>query len=222
MDHQECEYASNTPIASKAVPLTLYLDVLLLLVPRSITAPSYFRPTTMAAFVPPARLAALTKLRCSVLQTSYNPQSLRTGAKYLKARLRGPSMLSYYPQSFDMAQIIRQNPALELVDEDEEERVNDVLDRKKRGKGAPRKARSKGVFRFRVSVSLFFSFAHALCSRESEVGQEAINITLYRNYTIIHGIRQTTIPARSASISSLACLHSLLRIAVATRRRRAS
>ncbi|KAF8156733.1 mitochondrial ribosomal subunit S27-domain-containing protein, partial [Crassisporium funariophilum] len=93
----------------------------------------------------PARLAALTRLRCSLLQTSHNPSSLRTGAKYLKARLRGPSMLAYYPPEFAINRIVnaKEYAALEMVDEDEDERVQDVIERKKRGKGAPKKAKTK-------------------------------------------------------------------------------
>jgi len=52
-------------------------------------------------------------------------------------------MAAYYPQEFDIAAIMRQNRELELVDEDEEERLTDVLDRKKRGKGPPKKSASK-------------------------------------------------------------------------------
>jgi len=94
--------------------------------------------------VPPSRLAILKQLQSRIFQTSYNPKSTRTGAKYLRARLRGPSMLAYYPESFNIAQITRQYPELEIVNEDEEERLQDVLDRKKRGKGPPKKAKSKG------------------------------------------------------------------------------
>ncbi|CAA7257328.1 unnamed protein product [Cyclocybe aegerita] len=97
----------------------------------------------MAAYVAPSRLAALTKLRCSIFQTSYNPKSLRTGAKYLRARLRGPSMVAYYPDEFNIPQIIRRYPELEMVDEDEQERLQDVRERKQRGKGAPKKAKTK-------------------------------------------------------------------------------
>jgi len=52
-------------------------------------------------------------------------------------------MVGYYPDGFDIAQIMRQYPELELVDDDEEERLLDVLERKKRGKGAPKKAKTK-------------------------------------------------------------------------------
>ncbi|PPR08242.1 hypothetical protein CVT24_001284 [Panaeolus cyanescens] len=101
--------------------------------------------STAMASVSASRLAALTKLRCSIFQTSYNPQNLRTGAKYLRSRLRGPSMVAYYPDQFNIPKIIRQYPELEMVNEDEEERLQDVIDRKKRGKGAPKKAKTKSA-----------------------------------------------------------------------------
>ncbi|KAG5637913.1 hypothetical protein H0H81_002674 [Sphagnurus paluster] len=99
----------------------------------------------MAAVIP-SRLTALTRLRCSIFQTSYNPTSVRTGAKYLRARLRGPSMVKYYPAVINISQLARQYPSLELVNEDEEQRLQDIEDRKKRGKGAPKKAKTKGTF----------------------------------------------------------------------------
>ncbi|KAF4578341.1 hypothetical protein EYR36_000148 [Pleurotus pulmonarius] len=93
--------------------------------------------------VAPARIAALTRLRCSIFQTSYNPTSVRTGVKYLRARLRGPSMAQYYPVALNLSQLAREFPELEIVDPDEEQRIQDVEDKKKRGKGAPKKAKSK-------------------------------------------------------------------------------
>lgn len=98
----------------------------------------------MIMAVPPSRLAVLKQLRCSIFHTSYNPQSLRTGAKYLRARLRGPSMAAYYPDSFDIPKIIRRYPELEMVNDDEEERLQDVLEKRRRGKGPPKKAKGKG------------------------------------------------------------------------------
>ena len=99
---------------------------------------------SIAAFIPPSRLASLTKLRCAIFQTSYNPSSIRTGAKYLKRRLRGPSMISYYPDEFNINKIIKDYPELEMVNDDEEERLVDVAERRRRGKGAPRKAKTEG------------------------------------------------------------------------------
>lgn len=92
----------------------------------------------------PAKLRQLTRLRCAIFQTSYNPTSIRTGAKYLRTRLRGPSMVQYYPEEFNIARIARQYPELEMVDEDERQRLQDVADRRKRGKGAPKKTKKDG------------------------------------------------------------------------------
>ena len=55
-------------------------------------------------------------------------------------------MVSYYPASFNISEIVRKYPELEMVDEDEVERLEDVIEKKKRGKGAPKKAKSKGIF----------------------------------------------------------------------------
>ncbi|KAG2748307.1 hypothetical protein P692DRAFT_20874603 [Suillus brevipes Sb2] len=98
----------------------------------------------VAAAIRPMRLAALTRSRCSIFQTAYNPTSARTGAKYLRARLRGPSMVKYYTPEANIAQIMRQWPELEIINFAEEERLQDVEDKKKRGKGAPKKAKDKG------------------------------------------------------------------------------
>jgi small subunit ribosomal protein S33 len=96
------------------------------------------------ATVAPARLAALTRLRCNIFQTSYNPTSIRTGAKYLRRRLIGPSLLKYYPEELDIAQALREFRELKILNEAEEQRLMDVEDRKARGKGAPKKVRTKG------------------------------------------------------------------------------
>ena len=54
-------------------------------------------------------------------------------------------MLNYYPPTLSLASIIREFPGMELVDATEQQRLQDVEDRKKRGKGAPKKAKSKGL-----------------------------------------------------------------------------
>jgi predicted DNA binding CopG/RHH family protein len=53
-------------------------------------------------------------------------------------------MVKYYPPVINISQIARKYPELELIDEDEEQRWQDIEDRKKRGKGAPKKAKTKG------------------------------------------------------------------------------
>lgn len=53
-------------------------------------------------------------------------------------------MVSYYPEAFNINKIVKAYPELEMVDEEEEERLADVADRRRRGKGAPKKAKTKG------------------------------------------------------------------------------
>src|SRR5882762_7272885 len=103
--------------------------------------------------IPPSLINAIHKLRCSIFQTSYNPTSVRTGAKYLRARLRGPSMVKYYPEEISISKLMKEFPMLEMVNPVEEQRLQDIMDRKARGKGAPKKAKSKGKI-FLVTQSL--------------------------------------------------------------------
>ncbi|KIJ63353.1 hypothetical protein HYDPIDRAFT_29607 [Hydnomerulius pinastri MD-312] len=101
----------------------------------------------MATAITSGRLTALTKARCAVFQTAYNPTSARTGAKYLRARLRGPSMVQYYPKEVNMSKLAKQWPELKLVDFAESQRLRDVEAKKARGKGVPTKAKDKGQSR---------------------------------------------------------------------------
>ena len=100
---------------------------------------------TIMASVAPSRLAWLKRVQCSIFQTAYNPKNLRTGAKYLRSRLRGPSMVNYYPPTLNIAQLARQFPELQIQFEPEKERLADLEDRKRRGKGAPKKRSRKGA-----------------------------------------------------------------------------
>jgi small subunit ribosomal protein S33 len=96
--------------------------------------------------VAPSRLAALRQLQCAIFQTAYNPKSLRTGAKYLRARLVGPSMVKYYPPNWGVSDFRKTRRGADLlVDEDLEWRVQSIEDRKARGKGTPTKAKNKGT-----------------------------------------------------------------------------
>jgi len=52
-------------------------------------------------------------------------------------------MVSYYPEAFNINKIVKTYPELEMVNDDEEERLADVAERRKRGKGAPKKAKTK-------------------------------------------------------------------------------
>ncbi|KAH9930847.1 mitochondrial ribosomal subunit S27-domain-containing protein [Fomitopsis serialis] len=97
----------------------------------------------VASAVNPSRLAALTRLRCAVFQTSYNPTSVRTGAKYFRARLRGPSMVEYYPPQMTFGMFNRMSRReIRITDPTEAQRLTNVEAKKKRGKGTPKKAKS--------------------------------------------------------------------------------
>ncbi|CDO71916.1 hypothetical protein BN946_scf184940.g63 [Trametes cinnabarina] len=99
------------------------------------------------AAVAPARLAALTRMRCEIFQTAYNPTSVRTGAKYLRARLRGPSMIRYYPDELTVAHFNRMPGGFKIQNWEEYQRLADVEEKKRRGKGVPKKAKSKAESR---------------------------------------------------------------------------
>lgn len=53
----------------------------------------------------------LEQFRHKIFQTTSNPQKLRTGAKYLRQRLVGPSMMQYYPPQISVGRILN-DPAL--------------------------------------------------------------------------------------------------------------
>ena len=53
-------------------------------------------------------------------------------------------MINYYPEVISIAAMKKNNPGWEIQDEDEIQRLQDIEDKKKRGKGAPKKAKSKG------------------------------------------------------------------------------
>ncbi|KZO90411.1 hypothetical protein CALVIDRAFT_468223, partial [Calocera viscosa TUFC12733] len=75
------------------------------------------------------------------------PSSASTGPKYLRARLRGPAMVRYYPQRIPIQLVRAVAWNMNIVDSREVQRVHDVADLKKRGKGAPKKKKEKGQLR---------------------------------------------------------------------------
>lgn len=101
---------------------------------------------TMAT-VQPRLLKSLERLRCSTFQSSFNPASKRNGAKFLQPRLRGPSMVEYYPPREEMSigKLNKVYPGWNLVDVHEVRRNISIQEHKNRGKGAPRKAKSKST-----------------------------------------------------------------------------
>lgn len=55
-------------------------------------------------------------------------------------------MVKYYPpyEALSIAKIMKQYPEWDIVDEAEQQRLRDIEDKKKRGKGAPKKAKARG------------------------------------------------------------------------------
>jgi len=53
-------------------------------------------------------------------------------------------MVKYYPKFVEISEAKRRCKGVELVDEDEVQRLQDLADLRKRGKGAPKKAKSEG------------------------------------------------------------------------------
>ena len=111
--------------------------------------------TAVRRSVDPARLQALKQLQCAIFSTTYNPTNARNGAKYLKGRLRGPSMVRYYPPRITFRDIEKMlHGEFGVTDLAEQQRLDDVEERKLRGKGAPKKAKSKGAPSFSFCASL--------------------------------------------------------------------
>ena len=82
--------------------------------------------------------------QCRIFNTVFNPQNLRLGNKILRQRLKGSALASYYPPRFRVIQEMRRAyPDWEVFDEQEIERVEKLERAKARGKGAPKKRRTK-------------------------------------------------------------------------------
>lgn len=124
-----------------------------------------------------SRINVINRLRCSIFQTSYNPTSVRTGAKYLRARLRGPSMVKYYPEVPSIAQLIREFPEIGWENHAEQVRLQDIADHKARGKGAPKKAKSKGLC---LHYHTHDSDTDRCLSFQRRVGGRTGNVKLHR------------------------------------------
>lgn len=58
-------------------------------------------------------------------------------------------MVKYYPEwdPISIGKLNKMYPGLNMVDTDEVIRLNKIEDKKKRGKGAPKKAKSKSMFK---------------------------------------------------------------------------
>ncbi|KAG0234449.1 mitochondrial ribosomal subunit S27-domain-containing protein [Mortierella sp. GBAus27b] len=91
------------------------------------------------------KLALINKISCAIFGNVYNPQRIRTGNKILRQRLVGPTVNSYYPnvQQIKLREITRMAPEMKLIDQKEKARLDDLAERKKRGKGPPKKGQGR-------------------------------------------------------------------------------
>ncbi|KIW37601.1 uncharacterized protein PV06_10244 [Exophiala oligosperma] len=97
------------------------------------------------ASVSRGRLLELSKLRCSIFSTTFNPNQQRLGNKILRARLRGPALASYYPRrSTTVEDMLNEFKRFDLEgsNEHEDARLESIQLAKLRGKGAPKKKRT--------------------------------------------------------------------------------
>ncbi|KAK6824752.1 hypothetical protein PG990_003883 [Apiospora arundinis] len=95
--------------------------------------------------VPRARLLNLMKAQCEIFSTTYNPDGIRMGNKILRQRLRGPSLVKYYPpKQPGLNQLLKDFKHLELegVDEEFEDWQEHIAGVRQRGKQPPKKKRT--------------------------------------------------------------------------------
>ncbi|KAH7021085.1 mitochondrial ribosomal subunit S27-domain-containing protein [Microdochium trichocladiopsis] len=100
------------------------------------------------ATVPKARLLSLMKTQCEIFSTTFNPEQIRAGNKILRQRLKGPSLVKYYPPRLpDLKTLARdfESFGLEVVDEAAMDREEHLAGVRARGKGAPKKKRTAKV-----------------------------------------------------------------------------
>ncbi|KAH0612230.1 uncharacterized protein LAJ45_06529 [Morchella importuna] len=96
--------------------------------------------------MPPTRerLLELAKVSCRIFSTTFNPTNARTGNKVLRQRLKGPTLLEYYPRRIATFKDLKRHfPMMEFYDHEEAQRLQDLEAKKARGKGAPKKIRTK-------------------------------------------------------------------------------
>jgi small subunit ribosomal protein S33 len=97
-------------------------------------------------FSNPLPLTPLTRLhqvQCRIFSTIFNPTNQRLGNKVLRQRLRGPSLAAYYPRKTATFQDLKKlYQGYDMYDEAEEDRLEHIMIKKARGKGAPKKKRT--------------------------------------------------------------------------------
>ncbi|KAJ8609985.1 hypothetical protein MRB53_038825 [Persea americana] len=86
------------------------------------------------------RIIDLWRVQARVFNTIFNPTAQRLGNKILRQRLRGQSMLAYYPQRVGpFKQLKKAYKGFDTYDDKEEDRLESLAIAKSRGKGAPKK-----------------------------------------------------------------------------------
>ncbi|KAF9102736.1 hypothetical protein BGX27_010869 [Mortierella sp. AM989] len=92
-----------------------------------------------------SKLTLINKISTAIFGNVYNPQGIRTGNKILRQRLVGPTINSYYPnvRQIKLREITKMVPEMNLVDQGEKARLEDLAERKKRGKGPPKKGQGR-------------------------------------------------------------------------------
>ncbi|KAF8924287.1 mitochondrial ribosomal subunit S27-domain-containing protein [Dissophora ornata] len=92
-----------------------------------------------------SKLALLTKISTEIFGNIHNPQGVRAGNKILRQRLVGPTINAYYPnvKQIKLREITRMAPGMNLIDQGEKVRLEDLAERKKRGKGPPKKGQGR-------------------------------------------------------------------------------
>jgi hypothetical protein len=93
-------------------------------------------------------------------------------------------MIKYYPQTLSISEMIRKSPEMGLVDLAEKQRLKDVEDKKARGKGAPKKAKTKGGFLYTVAglVVDVFQIQRTVVVRTGNGSNEAVSTSHYNSY----------------------------------------
>lgn len=97
--------------------------------------------------VPKNRLMKLYEVSAKIFDQNFNAAGTRTGAKILAKRLKGPSVANYYgnPDFIKFKNLKTLFPDSEYIDEEEHYRLTKVEGKKRRGKGAPKKAKKEDV-----------------------------------------------------------------------------
>ncbi|KAH3899088.1 probable Mitochondral 37S ribosomal protein S27 [Saccharomycodes ludwigii] len=91
--------------------------------------------------IPKNRLLKLAETSARIFDQNFNQTNVRTGAKILSKRLKGPSIAEYYgnPDFIKFKHLKILYPDFNFVDKNEEYRLSMNQAKRRRGKGAPPK-----------------------------------------------------------------------------------